>query len=280
MFCVKIGDADWVDGLQRLCCNSSMPAHRSKLDADVDNLADALAPAFSPLYQQIKGLLTRSLTLGEWKAAEALPSEPELAQRFKVSQGTVRKALDALAADGLLVRRQGKGTFVATHAEQQVQYRFLRLMPDQGPRAAMQRRFLDFSRLRAPAEIAQALGLGGGDSVLQLRRLLLADDVPVVLDQIWLPARLFKGLTAERLSAYRGPMYSLFEEEFGVQMIRAEEKIRAVAAADDEAELLGAVPGSPLLLVERRSMTYADRPVELRRGLYRTQSHYYRNELS
>jgi GntR family transcriptional regulator len=240
----------------------------------------AAAPSFSPLYQQIKGLLMRSLTLGEWKAGEALPAEPELAQRFKVSQGTVRKALDALTADGLLVRRQGKGTFVATHAEAQVQYRFLRLMPDQGPREAMQRRFLDFRRLRAPADIARSLELRAGDGVLQLRRLLLAGDTPVVLDDIWLSARLFKGLTAERLQAYRGPMYGLFEAEFGVQMIRAEEKIRAVAAGAAEASLLGVAADAPLLLVERRSYTYADRPVELRRGLYRTEAHYYRNELS
>lgn len=245
-----------------------------------EGVADTAAPAFSPLYQQIKGLLTRSLGLGEWKAGEALPAEPELAQRFKVSQGTVRKALDALTAEGLLVRRQGKGTFVATHTEAQVQYRFLRLMPDQGPREAMQRRFLDFRRLRAPADVARALDLKAGDGVLQLRRLLLSGDTPVVLDDIWLSARLFKGLTAERLQAYRGPMYGLFEAEFGVQMIRAEEKIRAVAAAEADAALLGVVPLSPLLLVERRSYTYADRPVELRRGLYRTEAHYYRNELS
>jgi GntR family transcriptional regulator len=242
--------------------------------------ADTAAPTFSPLYQQIQALLMRSLTLAEWKAGEALPSEAELAQRFKVSQGTVRKALDALAADGLLVRRQGKGTFVATHAEAQVQYRFLRLMPDQGPREAMQRRFLDFRRQRAPAEIARALELNSGDGTLQLRRLLLAGEAPVVLDDIWLPARLFKGLTAERLSAYSGPMYGLFEAEFGVQMIRAEEKIRAVAATAADAALLEVAEGSPLLLVERRTLTYAERPVELRRGLYRTDAHYYRNELS
>jgi GntR family transcriptional regulator len=269
-----------VDGRRHLCCNRPMVATKTAPGAGADIAIDAASPAFSPLYQQIQGLLTRSLTLGEWKVGEALPSEPELALRFKVSQGTVRKALDALAADGLLVRRQGKGTFVATHAEAQVQYRFLRLMPDQGPRQAMQRRFLDFRRLRAPAEIARALELGSGDSVLQLRRLLLAGAVPVVLDDIWLPARLFKGLTAERLSAYRGPMYSLFEAEFGVQMIRAEEKIRAVAASDADGALLGVPPGAPLLLVERRSLTYASRPVELRRGLYRTEAHYYRNELS
>ncbi len=255
-----------------------MPA--AKTLPGLEGPADVAAPSFSPLYQQIKGLLTRSLGSGEWKAGEALPAEPELAQRFKVSQGTVRKALDALTADGLLVRRQGKGTFVATHAEAQVQYRFLRLMPDQGPREAMQRRFIDFRRLRAPADIARSLDLKAGDGVLQLRRLLLAGDTPVVLDDIWLNARLFKGLTAERLQAYRGPMYGLFEAEFGVQMIRAEEKIRAVAADEAEAALLGVTAQAPLLLVERRSYTYADRPVELRRGLYRTEAHYYRNELS
>jgi GntR family transcriptional regulator len=254
-----------------------MPAAKSLPGAEVP--AD-MAPAFSPLYQQIRGLLVRSLTLGEWKAGEALPAEPELAQRFKVSQGTVRKALDALTAEGLLVRRQGKGTFVATHAEAQVQYRFLRLMPDQGPREAMRRRFLDFKRQRAPADIARALDLKAGDGVLQLRRLLLSGETPVVLDDIWLPARPFRGLTAERLQAYRGPMYGLFEAEFGVQMIRAEEKIRAVAASDEEAGVLGVGRGAPLLLVERRSFTYADRPVELRRGLYRTEAHYYRNELN
>ena len=258
-----------------------MPARPSPpAGADAALGAAPVAPAFSPLYQQIKDLLTRSLSVGEWKPGEALPSEPELAQRFQVSQGTVRKALDALTAEGVLVRRQGKGTFVATHAEAQVQYRFLRLMPDHGPRQAMQRRFLELKRLRAGADIARALDLKSGDGVLQLRRLLLAGDTPVVLDDIWLPARLFKGLTAERLSAYRGPMYGMFEADFGVQMIRAEEQIRAVAAGAAEAAVLGVAPGAPLLLVERRSFTYAGRPVELRRGLYRTEAHYYRNELS
>jgi len=104
--------------------------------------------------------------------------------------------------------------------------------------------------------------------------------VPVVLDDIWLPAPLFKGLTAEKLSGYRGPMYGLFETEFGVRMIRAEEKIRAVAADEASAGLLALPAGSPLLSVERLSMTYGDKPVEWRLGLYNTAAHFYRNELS
>ena len=238
------------------------------------------APAFSPLYLQIKTLMTSRLQAGEWGPGQSIPSEVELAARFKVSQGTVRKAVDELAADNLLVRRQGKGTFVSTHAEQKVQYRFLRLMPDNGPVVGAQRRFIDCRRLRAPAEVARALGLKAGDSVVQVRRVLSFDGSPTVLDDIWLPGQLFKGLTAERLGEYRGPMYGLFESEFGVRMIRAEEKIRAVVADDAAAELLGVAPGAPLLSVERLSLTYGDKPVELRRGLYNTALHHYRNELN
>ena len=237
------------------------------------------APAFSPLYQQIKGLLTRSLQGGEWRPGEMIPSETDLAARFKVSQGTVRKAIDALADDNLLVRRQGKGTFVATHAEQAVRYRFLRLVPDAGAAGGMARRFIDCRRQRAPADVARALGLKAGDATLQVRRILSFEGRPVVLDDIWLPGQAFKGLTAERLSEYKGPMYRLFESEFGVRMIRADEKLRAVAADAESAALLGVAAGVPLLSVERLSYTYGDRPLELRRGLYDTSAHYYRNEL-
>ncbi len=103
---------------------------------------------------------------------------------------------------------------------------------------------------------------------------------PVVLDDLWLPGALFKGLDAEVLGQWRGPLYRLFEAEFSVRMIRAEEKIRAVAAAPADAALMGVAVGAPLLLVERRSFTYGERPVELRRGLYQTDHHHYRNELS
>ena len=244
--------------------------------------AAAAGPSFSPLYQQIKSLILRSLQSGEWRPGEAIPSEIELAARFKVSQGTVRKAVDELAAENLLMRRQGKGTFVATHAEEQVQYRFLRLAPDE-PAAlpgSAHREFLDCRRLRAPADVARALQMKAGEMVVEVRRVLHFSNQPVILDDIWLPGHLFKGLTADRLSEYRGPMYGLFETEFGVRMIRAEEKLRAVAADATTGALLQVDAGAPLLSVERLSYTYNDQPVELRRGLYRTDHHYYRNELN
>jgi len=243
-------------------------------------------PQFSPLYRQIASLITQGLQAGEWKPGEAIPNEFDLAARYKVSQGTVRKAIDELAASNLLVRRQGKGTYVATHAEQTTQFRFLRLAPDPAPGATqpaphepLSRRFLDCRRQRAPAAVAHAIGLAGGEAALQVRRLLYFRGRPVVLDEIWLPAALFEGLTSTRLSAYQGPMYALFESEFGVRMVRAEEQIRAVAAEAGVAELLNVAPGAPLLSVERVAYTYGDRPVELRRGLYDTATHHYRNQL-
>lgn len=240
----------------------------------------AASEAFSPLYRQIKVLITQDLQSGVWKPGEMIPSEFELAERFKASQGTVRKAIDELAAENLVVRRQGKGTFVATHTEQTTRYRFLRLAADDGSGRGLERRLLECRRMRASAEIAHALELKSGDPVVFVRRLLLDLQRPVVLDEIWLPGRLFKDLSAQRLADYKGPMYALFEAAFGVQMLRAEEKIRAVAATPAAAEWLAVAAGAPLLSVERRSLTYGERPVELRRGLYRTDAHHYRNELN
>ena len=241
------------------------------------------APAFSPLYQQIKGLILQSLQAGEWKPGEAIPSEMDLAARFRVSQGTVRKAIDDLAAENLVVRRQGKGTFVATHAERHVQYRFLRLLPDSGDASVegpAERHIIDCKRVRASAEVARALGLRAGDAVVQTRRILSFVSVPTILEEIWLPGLAFKGLTAEQMANYPGPTYAMLEVDFGVRMVRAEEKIRAVLPDPEQAALLQVTCATPLLSVERLAYTYNDVPMELRRGLYRTDTHYYRNELN
>lgn len=259
---------------------STMPTAPSAADSP-DVVADeGAAPAFSPLYQQIKTLILQRLESGDWKPGEAIPSETDLAVRFRVSQGTVRKAIDELAGDNLLIRRQGKGTFVATHSERHVQYRFLKLRNDSGEAETSERRVLDCKRVRASAEIARALQLRSGEAVLQARRVLLFGGVPRILEDIWLPGQAFKGLTAAQMVAYKGPTYAMFELEFGVRMVRADEKLRAVPASDDDAALLDVSAGAPLLSVERLSFTYNDAPMELRRGLYRTDSHHYHNRLN
>jgi GntR family transcriptional regulator len=259
--------------------NTSLPP----TDAPAATESLAATAAFSPLYQQIKSLILQSLQAGEWKPSESIPSEMDLALRYRVSQGTVRKAIDELASGHLLIRKQGKGTFVATHAEHQVQYRFLKLVADQGDlntEGPAQREIVDCKRLRASADIARALALRSGDTVLQVRRVLSFANVPTILEDLWLPGTPFKGLTAERLAEYHGPMYALFETEFGVRMVRAEEKIRAVLPDKSQRELLQLPPNTPLLSVERIAYTYKDTPMELRRGLYRTDKHHYHNDLN
>jgi GntR family transcriptional regulator len=243
-------------------------------------VASKSSATFSPLYQQIKALITHSLQAGEWKPGELIPSEMELANRFKVSQGTVRKAIDALAAENLVLRRQGKGTFVATHHEARAQFRFLRLMPDEGEPNSPENKIIEVKRVRAPAEVARLLAMKPGDAVIFIKRVQFFNAVPIILEELWLPGMIFKGLTAERLIEYKGPMYGLFEVEFGTRMIRAAEKIRAVAADQHAVEWLHVAPQTPLLSSERVSYTYGDKPVELRRGLYLTESYYYQNELN
>ena len=235
---------------------------------------------FSPLYQQIKALILGSLQAGEWKPGEAIPSENDLAARFKVSQGTVRKAIDELASENLLVRRRGKGTFVATHHEDRVHFRFLRLVPDNGEPHYPKSKILDCKRLRAPAEIAKLLDLKAGDAVVQIERILFFSEEATVYEEIWLPGTTFKGLTTERLVEWRGPMYALFETEFATHMVRATERLRAVAADELSAKHLGIEINTPLLAVERVSFTYGERPVEVRKAVYLTSTHHYLNELN
>jgi GntR family transcriptional regulator len=238
------------------------------------------APAFKPLYLQVKGLLVASLDSGEWRPGEAIPSEGELAVRFGVSQGTVRKAIDALAADNLVVRRQGKGTFVATHTEEKASmFRFLRIRRNDGRDEYPGSRIIDVRRGKASADIGRQLDIKVGSAVIVLRRVLEFSGEPVVLDEIVLPAALFRGLTKAKLDAYRGSVYSFFETQFGVRIVRAQEKLGAIVADAQTAVLLHVRHGEPLLVVERVTYTYGNRPVEWRRGLCTTRRHFYLNEL-
>lgn len=238
------------------------------------------SPTFSPLYRQIKSLIVQGLETGEWRPGEPIPSEMDLASRFSVSQGTVRKAIDELAAENLLVRRQGKGTYVATHSDPRAFFRFLRLVPVSGEVEPSKSVPLECWRAKAGPEAARFLQINIGDPIIVVRRLLQFSGKTVVVDEIYLSGEVFNGLNLDVLKDYQGSLYSLFESRFGVRMIHAEERVRAVAADRVSAELLKVAEGTPLLSVERVSYTYGDKPVEWRRGLYSTNEHYYLNELS
>jgi GntR family transcriptional regulator len=238
-----------------------------------------VSATFQPLYVQVRHLLERALEAGEWAPGTAIPSEFALAARFGVSQGTVRKAIGVLASENLLVRRQGKGTYVATHTEEKSGFRFLRIRRNDGKPEYPGNRLIELRRARASAETARLLGLNAGDGVFVLRRVLEFGGAPAIFDDITLPAALFTRLTRARYAAYPGSMYGFFETQFGVRMLRAEERLHAVAADATSAQILRVAPGTPLLAVDRVSFTYGDRPVEFRRGLCTTRHEHYWNTL-
>ncbi|NCA24080.1 MAG: GntR family transcriptional regulator [Betaproteobacteria bacterium] len=232
-------------------------------------------PSYQPLYGQIKALLVNSLASGEWKPGEMIPSEVELASRFGVSQGTVRKAIDELATDNLLMRRQGRGTFVATHANDTNTTRFLRLRAADGSEESHSSRLIRCAPSVAGPRAAAMLQIAEGSAVVEIDRLLLFAGEPLIHDHIVLPGEAFSGLDAAAIEAWEGSMYSLFETRFGVRLIRAVEHLTAVPAPGSIAALLTCRPDSPLLAVERVAYTYDDAPMEWRVGHYNTATHHY-----
>jgi GntR family transcriptional regulator len=246
------------------------------------NLPDLSMPvaSFSPLYEQIKAMILASLQASEWLPGDAIPSEMELAARYAVSQGTVRKAIDELAAQNLLVRRQGKGTFVATHQEDDWQYRFLRLAPDSAEKIHLVSQFLACVKTKATPYVANLLKLKAGDAVIHIDRVQSFAGKPIVFEEIWLSEGPFKGLDLDALHAWHGPVYALYESQFSTHMVRAEEKIKAIAASEILAKHLNLAVGAPLLSVERVAFTYGNKPVEIRHARYDTTEQHYENKLN
>ena len=237
------------------------------------------SPSYRPLYDQIKVLLTQSLIGGEWRPGELIPSEIELAGRFKVSQGTVRKAIDSLASENILIRRQGKGTYVATHDAEVIKLRFLRLTAANGQKEVLQNEFISCIKNKADTDVAKVLDVKASAATIEVKRLLSFSGRPLIYDHIIVPAAPFKGLNSATVEASNGSMYSMYESQFGVRMVRAEERLKAVAATKEVAEALGLSIGFPLLSIERVSFTYGDKPMEWRHGLCLTDDHHYLSEL-
>ena len=233
----------------------------------------------NPLYEEVKKKITLSLVQGEWSPGEVIPSEIELANIYNVSQGTVRKAIDELSAESILVRRQGKGTYVATHNEESIQLRFLRLTSTFGLKEKLDNQLISFSKEKATNKLAKILNINSASTIVSIKRLLTFNKKPLIFDVIKIPALSFRGLTAEKVNEKKGVMYRMYETDFGIRMLSADEKIKAVSASSESALLLDVKENSPLLSVERLSYTYDNKPLEWRLGLCITDNHYYRSEL-
>jgi GntR family transcriptional regulator len=236
--------------------------------------------AGAPLYREVKRALLRAIEAGSCPPGHTLPSETALSAALGVSIGTLRKAVDELVAEHLLVRRQGRGTFVATHGADRFLFQFFHVERRDGLREVPDVDLVSFERLRCDEEPAMALGLRTGDPVIQIENRLRLQGQAVVYDRITLPASLFKGLTEKRLRERAGTIYQLFQTEFGITVVRALERARASAADRATSRVLGVAMGTPVMLVQRTALSFGDRPVEHRLSVIDTRQHDYVHLLS
>ncbi|MGB7180650.1 MAG: GntR family transcriptional regulator [Burkholderiaceae bacterium] len=248
-------------------------------------MSAVLKPGFGtnkgqPLYLVARDQLLKNLVRGAYPPGTALPPEKDLAADFGISIGTLRKGVDELVSEGLLVRQQGRGTFVAVHDQDRLLYYFFHVVALDGHKKSYPLVSLNrFSRGRAEAETAAKLNLDVGDPVFRLRNVLSLDGVVVMVDDISLAAAAFPRLTEARVRNRPGTLYQLYQEDYGHSVIRTSERLRAVAVPTDIAGLLKMAPASPVMMVRRVAMGYDNKPIEWRTSHIDTRLHEYINEL-
>ena len=238
---------------------------------------DQTAFAYRPLYVQVRDQLVRRLIDGEWQPGQHIPSEIELAREIGVSQGTIRKALDAMTTENLLIRRQGRGTFVARPEESRILFQFFRLVPDDGAPRFPDSAILDRRQADATALEAEALALAPGDPVWRIERVRTLAGAPLLVETITLSAARLPGLG--ELAAIPNNVYGLYSERWGITIGRASERLKAVAATPADATALGCAAGSPLLSITRVAFDLENKPVELRVSRCLTEAVHYSSEL-
>lgn len=231
-----------------------------------------------PLYAQVKGLIMQHLIAGRWRPGEILPSEFQLAAEFDVSQGTVRKALDELAAENVVVRKQGRGTFVAEHDHHRELFHFFHLVGPDGVRRLPESRQISVRKGLAGRVEADRLGIPRGDTVIRIRRTRLLDGRPVISEQIAVPLILFPDLADIR--DVPNTLYDFYERRYDITIARAVENLSAIAADERDARQLDIATGTPLLEIDRTALALDGTPVEWRLSRCLTATHHYRVELS
>ena len=226
-----------------------------------------------PLYAKIRDRLVERIHLGQWKPGQLIPNEFEIAAEFGVSQGTARKAIGELAAEGLVLRRQGRGTFVVEHTPAHVLFRFFNIVDAAGSLVVPDSREASASLAEADAEECRVLGLERSARVIRIKRTRTREGAPFIVETIALPAALFPGL-ADRPEVHN-TLYDQFQKEYGVLVMRTEDRLSAVAAEADVAAALGIAPGAPLLRIDRIAFGLDDAAVEWRVSLCRLDNAYY-----
>jgi GntR family transcriptional regulator len=237
----------------------------------------AASLGYRPLYRQVKDLLMKRLGDGSWSPGQLLPSEPEIAAGLGVSSGTVRKALDEMSAESLVIRRQGRGTFVARHDDERILFQFFRLIPDSGERRFPESRTLSIAVAKADDAATARLGIAAKAPVIVIERVRSLDDRPCIHERIVLPRSLFPGI--ERHKDLPNNLYALYSAQYGVTIARGTERLKAVAADARQAELLGGKPGAPMLLIDRVALGVDGTPAEWRLSVCHTDRTHYLSDL-
>ena len=243
---------------------------------DSRGLAADKTMAYRPLYRQVREQLVQRLGTGLWPPGSALPSETSLAAELGVSQGTVRKALDELTAENVLVRRQGRGTFVARHGEGGFLFQFFKLVPDTDKRVFPQSRVISVRRQPASLEVRRKLQLGKGAEAVHVRRVRTLDNVPCVIEDLWVAAALFPGIELREIP---NNLYALYSVDYSITIGGGLEKIKAVLLSPENAALLNIAPGNPALEVDRLATSLENVPVEWRVSLCLTGKMHYALDL-
>lgn len=234
-------------------------------------------PGFRPLYRQVKDLLLRRIGDGVWAPGALIPSEQQIAAELRVSQGTVRKALDEMTGERLLTRRQGRGTFVARHDEARILFQFFKLVPDNGVATFPESELRRTENARADEDERRVLNLAPGDRVVRITRIRSLGGRPVISEYLSLPAKLFPGL-GEDISVENN-LYELYSARFGITVSGGQERVKAIAAPEEDARLLGLPPGAPVLAIDRVAVALDGTPVEWRRTLCQTEDCAYVSDL-
>jgi GntR family transcriptional regulator len=235
-------------------------------------------PGNAPLYKQIKKLIIGRIVDGTWSPGKRLPSETRLGQELGASQGTVRKALDDLVSENLLIRHQGRGTFVTTHTAQRELFHFFHLVDNDGiKQLPVYSQLIDCSRRRATRDEAGRLKLSARAFVIAITRVRHLNNNPVICETIILPATRFAGL--EQNDDIPNELYGYYESTYGITIHKATERLRAVTASNVEVAAIGLPVGSPLLEIDRVAETLEGEPVEWRVSRCDTQAHSYLSEI-
>ena len=239
---------------------------------------DEPTPSYRPLYQQIKEALLSRIVSGVWPPGTFIPSESALSQEYGVSVGTLRKAVDALASEHVVIRHQGKGTVVATHDSDRSLFQFFHFTRHDGTRSLPVSRVLQRECRPATKAEAQALDIEENAVVVHIQRIRVLDDIPALLEDLVVDAARFPALDSEP-QTLPNTLYQLYQQKFSQSVAKAEERLVAVAAGPLEQKHLGVEVGSPLLEVHRIARGLQGEALEYRVSRCQTQQHCYWNEL-